>query len=132
MSYQPRSILVADMSPFGRSLFLLPAIRSLRAAYPKTFIAVATSAGTCQLLEATGLIDEAIDLGVIKASSDGSYAGALKRAARLYRRARRLQFDLVIDFSPRLETQALFRFIVRARTITPSRMPRVIEMLLGG
>lgn len=111
---------------------MLPAIRALRAAYPKTFIAVATSTGASELLTATGLADEAIDLGVIKASGDGSYSGALKRAARLFRGARRFDFDLVIDFSPRLETQMLFRFAVRARTITPSRMPHMIEMLLGG
>jgi ADP-heptose:LPS heptosyltransferase len=131
MSYQPRSILVADVSPFGQSLFLLPAVRALRAAYPKTFIAAATAAGTCELLAATGLADEAIDLGVIKASGDGSYAGALKRAVRLFRRARHIRFDLVIDFSPRVETQALFRFVVRARTVMPSRMPRLIEALIG-
>ncbi|HEX8089229.1 MAG TPA: glycosyltransferase family 9 protein [Blastocatellia bacterium] len=131
MSYQPRSILVADVSSFGRSLFLLPAIRALRAAYPKTFIAVATEVGACELLAATGLVDEAIDLGIIKASDDGSYAGVLKRAARLFRRARHIHFDLVIDFSPRLETQVLFRFVVRARTVTPSRMPHLIEALIG-
>jgi ADP-heptose:LPS heptosyltransferase len=131
MSYQPRSILVTDVSPFGWSLFLLPAIRSLRAAYPKTFIAVATSKGTCELLTATGLLDEAIDLGIIKSSSDGGYGSAFKRAAQLFSRARRSEFDLVIDFSPRLETQMLSRLVMRARTITPSRMPHVIESLLG-
>jgi ADP-heptose:LPS heptosyltransferase len=88
--------------------------------------------GTCELLTATGLVDEAIDLGIIRPSDDGSYAGALKRAARLFTGARRFDFDLVIDFSPRLETQMLFRFVVRARTVTPSKMPHVIEMLLGG
>jgi ADP-heptose:LPS heptosyltransferase len=119
---QPRSILVADVTPFGRSLFLLPVIRALRSAYPKTFMAVATSMGTCELLTATGLVDEAIDLGIIKALDEGSYAGALKRAGRLLKGSRRFDFDLVI----------LFRFVVRARTITPSRMPHVIEMLLGG
>jgi len=88
--------------------------------------------GTCELLTVTGLVDEAIDLGIIKPLDDGSYAGAFKRAGRLLKGARRFDFDLVIDFSPRLETQMLFRFVVRARTITPSRMPHVIEMLLGG
>jgi ADP-heptose:LPS heptosyltransferase len=110
---------------------LLPAIRALRAAYPKTFIAVATSKGTCELLTATGLVDEAIDLGIIKHSSEGGFANAFKRGARLFGRARRSDFDLVIDFSPRLETQMLSRFVMRSRTITPSRMPQVIETLLG-
>jgi ADP-heptose:LPS heptosyltransferase len=131
MSYQPRSVLITDVSPFGRSLFLLPAIRALRAAYPQTFIAVATSMGACELLSATGLVDEAIDLGIIKPSEGGGYAGALKRAARLFNRSRHRDFDLVLDFSPRLETQMLSRFVVRGRVITPSRTPQVIEMLLG-
>jgi ADP-heptose:LPS heptosyltransferase len=131
MSNQPRSILVADVSPFGCSLILLPVIRTLRAAYPKTFIAVATSKGTCELLTATGLADEVIDLGIIKPSPDGGYASAFKRGARLFNRARKSEFDLVIDFSPKLETQMLSRFVTGARTITPSRMPHVIEMVLG-
>jgi ADP-heptose:LPS heptosyltransferase len=131
MPYQPRAVLIADVSPFGRSLFLLPAIRALRAAYPKTFIAVATSMGACELLSATGLVDEAIDLGIIKLSDGSGYAGALKRAARLFSRSRHLDFDLVLDFSPRLETQMLSRLVVRARVITPSRMPHVVEMLFG-
>jgi ADP-heptose:LPS heptosyltransferase len=37
---------------------------------------------------------------------------------------------LVLDFSPRLETQITSRLILRARTITPSRLPRAVEVLL--
>jgi ADP-heptose:LPS heptosyltransferase len=127
---QPRSILAIDASPFGRSIALLPVVRALRTAFAHSFIAVATSTGTCELLAAVGIVDETIDLGVIK-SSDSGGASALKVMARLFKHARRRDYDLALDFSPRAETQMLTRLVVRARTITPSRMPRVIELLIG-
>jgi ADP-heptose:LPS heptosyltransferase len=128
MRHQPRSILAIDVSPFGRSIALLPVIRALRSAFPGTFIAVATSTGTSELLAATGLADEAIDLGVVKAADGG---GVFKRLVRLFKRASRRDYDMVLDFSPRLETQMLTRLVVRGRTITPSRLPHVIELLIG-
>jgi ADP-heptose:LPS heptosyltransferase len=131
MRYQPNSILAIDASPFGRSIALLSVVRSLRGALPHAYIAVATSTGTVELLKAMGIVDDAIDLGVIK-SSDGGAGSAVKRFAQIFQRARRRDYDLVLDFAPRLETQMLSRLVVRARTITPSRMPHVIEMLLGG
>lgn len=131
MRYQPSSILAIDASPFGRSIALLPVVRSLRAALPNVYIAVATSKGTCELLTAIGIVDEAIDLGVIKSSESGA-GSAIKRFAQLFQRARRRDYDLVLDFAPRLETQMLSRLVVRARTVTPSRLPHVMEMLLGG
>jgi ADP-heptose:LPS heptosyltransferase len=129
MRYQPRSILAIDVSPFGRSIALLPVIRALRSAFANTFIAVATSTGTSELLAATGLADETIDLGLVNASKGG---GGLKRLIRLFNRTSRREYDLVLDFSPRLETQMLSRLVVRGRTITPSRLPHVIELLIGG
>jgi ADP-heptose:LPS heptosyltransferase len=127
---QPRSILAIDASPFGRSIALLPVVRALRTAFAHSFIAVATSTGTCELLAAAGVVDETIDLGVIKASQSGG-ASAFKVMARLFKQARRRDYDLALDFSPRTETQMLTRLVVRARTITPSRLPHVIELLIG-
>lgn len=127
---QPRSLLAIDASPFGRSIALLPVVRSLRTAFPNAFITVATSTGTCELLSVTGLVDETIDLGVIKPTESGG-ANAFKRIARLFKQARR-DYDLALDFSPRIETQMLTRLIVRARTITPSRLPHIIELLIAG
>ena len=123
-----RSILAIDMSPFGKSLTLLPAMRALHAAYPKTLIVAATSNGTCELLRAGGLVDETIELGVIR-SSESRNAGAIKRLVGLARRSRRYSFDLVLDFSPRIESQIVSRFMVRARTFTPAKLPRAIEAL---
>src|SRR5712692_31668 len=130
MPHPARSILAIDASPFGRSLALLPAMRALRAAYPKALLVAATSTGIGELLSASGVVDETIDMGVIK-SSDRRFTSSLKRFAGLARRARRLHFDLVLDFSPRLETQITSRLFLGARTLTPSRIPRAIEVLLS-
>ena len=130
MPHPARSILAIDASLFGRSLALLPAMRALRASYPKALLVAATSTGIGELLGASGIIDEAFDLGVIK-SSDRRFTGSLKRFAGLLRRARRVNFDLVLDFTPRIETQIASRLFVGARTLTPSRIPRAIEVLLS-
>jgi ADP-heptose:LPS heptosyltransferase len=129
MQQPPRAILAIDTAPFADSLSLLAAIRALRIAMPQTFVAVAAATGVGELLAATRLADETIDLGVIKShqGSDG-----LKRLARLFKRTRQREYDLVLDFSPKLDTQVLSRFVMRARTVMPARLPRVLDLLIGG
>src|SRR6185503_12113851 len=117
MHYPAHSILAMDLSPFGRSLKLLPAISAVRQAYPSAFVVVAATTGTCELITAASLADETIDLGVIKPT--GGNASGLKRSLTLAKRARRHGFDLVLDFSPRLETMIVSNLLLRARTITP-------------
>jgi ADP-heptose:LPS heptosyltransferase len=128
MLYSAHSILVVDTSPFGRSLNLLPAMKVLREAYPNAFIAAAASSGICELLLSAGLVTEIMDLGVIK---PGDGLTGFKRIVRLIGRARRFNFDLILDFAPRPETQFLSRVVLRARTITAARLPLVLEFLLG-
>ena len=124
----PRAILAIDTAPFGDSLSLLPAIRALRIGLPQTFVAVAATTGVNELLAALRLADERVDLGVIKPRQGGD---GLKRLARLFKRARHREYDLVLDFSPKLDTQVLSRFIMRARTVMPARLPRLMDMLIG-
>ncbi len=123
-------ILVLDFSPFGQSLSLLPACRALRAAHTRTFITVAASRGACDLLSASRLVDEVIDLGVIK-SSNQNFSGALGRIARLFKRTRRSDPDLVLDLSPRLETQVFTSALLRTRAVTPSKPFDVLDRLLN-
>jgi ADP-heptose:LPS heptosyltransferase len=124
-----RSILAIDGSPFGQSIAMLPVTRSIRASYPGTFLAAAAAAGTCDLLTADGVVDCCISLGVVR-TSPGGQRGALKRLVGLFRAARRYDFDLILDFSPSLETQIVSRLASRARVFTPSKGSRVIGMLL--
>ena len=109
---------------------MLPTVRALRAAYPRTFIAVAASKGICELLTASRLVDEAIDLGIIK-SSNQNFSGALGRVARLFKSARRTEPDLVLDLSPRLETQVFTSAVLRARAVTPSKPLDMLDRLLS-
>lgn len=125
-----RHILVLDLSPFGQSLPLLPVVRALRAAHPKTFITVAASKGACELLAASRLTDEVIDLGVIK-SSNQNFSGSLGRIARLFKRTRRSDPDLVLDLAPRLETQVFTSAVLRTRAVTPSKPLDVLDRLLN-
>ena len=129
MLYPARSILAIDTSPFGQSLAMLPAIRALRASYPMTLVAAAAASGTCGLLTAAGLADETISLGVVK-PSDHARSGAFKRLLGLAKVARRLNFEVVLDFSPSVETLVVSRLAMRGRVFTPSRLPRVISVLL--
>jgi len=129
MAYPAQSMLAIDASPFGSGLGLLPTIQALRASYPRSTIVAATSTGICELLSAAGLIDEAIDLGVIK-PSDRRLTSSLRRFTRVLRGARRFSVDLVLDFSARLETQIASRVFLRTRTVTPIRLPRSIEEML--
>lgn len=129
MHYPAHSILAIDVSPFGRSLKLLPAISAVRHAYASAFIVVAANTGACELIAADNLADETIDLGVIKPV--GGNASGIKRSLTLAKRARRHSFDLILDFSPRLETMIVSNVLLRARTITPSSIPRAVEFLLA-
>lgn len=131
MKTAARSILVIDVSPFGRALSLLPAMRALRAAYPQSFIRVAATKGACELLGASGAVDETIDLGVIT-GGDSGLGGSLKRLTRLVRRARKNDVDLLIDFSPRLETQFLSRFVLGVQAAAPPKLAGLFDTLLGG
>lgn len=127
MLYPARSIFIIDVSPFGRSLALLPAMKIIRETYKHAFIAAAASTGICELLLNAGLVTETVDLGVINPD-----VASFKRVLRLLRNTRRFNFDLVVDFAPRPETQFLSRLMLRARTITPSKLPLVVEFLTGG
>lgn len=129
MPYPANSILAADLSPFGQSLALLPVARALRAAYPKALIVAAAATGTSELLTAGGFVDETIPLGVIKHSDDRK-PGGLKRLIGLAKRARASNFDVVLDFTPTLETLFVSRVLLRSRVFSPARLPKFIRSFL--
>lgn len=130
MKLKPRGILAIDAMPFGRSLALLPALTSIRTAFPDAVLQAATCTGTCELLALNRLCENTIDLGVIKPVPK-PLAAMSRRLVRLHRRVRRGRIDLVLDFAPLIETQAFSRLAVRSRVITPSGLPGGLEALLG-
>jgi len=117
MRLDAESILALDASPFGKSLDLVPSINLLRAAHPGAHIAVAASAGICELLTSLRLVEKATSLGVIKPSHKGLGSGVF-RLIRLSRSLGGDEVDLVLDFSPGLAS-LLFGLTRRAKIITP-------------
>jgi ADP-heptose:LPS heptosyltransferase len=130
MKLRPKGILAIDAMPFGRSLALLPALKSIRTAFPDAVLQAATCTGTCELLAANGLCEQTIDLGVIKPMPK-PIAAMSRRLVRLHRRVRRGRIDLVLDFAPLIETQVFSRLVVRSRVITPAGLPGGLDALLG-
>jgi ADP-heptose:LPS heptosyltransferase len=120
-----RSLLAIDASPFGQSLALLPSIRAIRSAHERSRIAAAASTGTCELISAFRLADETIDLGTI---TEG-FGGAATRFFRLMKG--RDQFDMVLDFWPRPETQLASLVGLRAQVLTPARLPKLLDQLFS-
>jgi ADP-heptose:LPS heptosyltransferase len=129
MSYHPRSILAIDDSPFSRSLAVLPALKALKAAYPQTRLVVAASRATCEILAVTGLAS-LIDLGAIR-SADRGRGFALASLMRLVRVARRESFDLMLDFSPGIETQIASRLIPHVRLVRPSKLRNLVDVFFA-
>jgi ADP-heptose:LPS heptosyltransferase len=117
MRLDAQSILALDASPFGRSLYLVPSINLIRAAHRDAHIAVAASAGICELLTSLRLADKAVSLGPIKPSQKG-LAGSVLRLLKLSRSVGGDEVDLVLDFSPRVAT-LLFGLTRRAKILTP-------------
>src|SRR5262249_34693309 len=79
------------------------------------------------------LADDTLPLGVIKPGA-GASSNTLQRLWALVRRSRHYNFDLVLDFSAKLETQLVSRFFLRSKVISPSGLPGAIGFLmeLGG
>jgi ADP-heptose:LPS heptosyltransferase len=124
--YTANSILVLDPTPFDSSLSLLPALRAVRGAYPNAFVAAASATGSCQLLQASGLVQETIELGSISRGD-----GAVQRLFKLVRGVRAHDFDLVLDFAGHPATQLISHLFLRAKTVTSAMGLDAIAALLS-
>lgn len=130
MNREPRTILAISASRFGSSLGLIPALRILRERYSASLITAAACTGTCEIITPTGFANRTIDLGVIKPSGR-TPAKALKLLYKLLRKTRADEFDLVLDFSPQLETRIAAALNLGARRLSTSRLPRILELIFG-
>jgi ADP-heptose:LPS heptosyltransferase len=121
-----RSILLLDAGSFGQSAMLIPALRCLRNNYRDAAIAVAASSSACLLFEHLRLVDQSINLG-----SSVQGASGVPSLLRLFMGARGKDFDLLIDFNPRVETQLLTRLTFKGRIITPRGISDVLERIFA-
>jgi ADP-heptose:LPS heptosyltransferase len=101
-----RRILFVRTDRIGDALMNLPAIRSLRLAYPKAWITLLAGPAASELLRGHPDLDEVMTLAEADA---GTFAGRV----RLWRRLRAARFDLAVVSNP----SKLFHFLVWAAGI---------------
>jgi ADP-heptose:LPS heptosyltransferase len=102
------NILAIRFARLGDVVLLLPALASLKSAYPEARLTFLTGHRCAPLAELCPAIDEVLAVDRI-AMRDGSTLAALRELARLVRDVRSRRFDLVIDFHSFRETNLLAR-----------------------
>jgi ADP-heptose:LPS heptosyltransferase len=99
-------ILAIRFARLGDVVLLLPALSSLKTAFPGAELTFLTGHRCAPVAELCPAIDEVISVDRI-AMRDGSVPGAFKEMAKLIRNVRRRRFDLLIDFHSLRETNLL-------------------------
>ena len=131
MAVEAQSILAIEASPFCRSLAVLPALRALSDTYPGARRVIAASRATCEVVAAGRLATEVLDLGNLS-TTGASPAFEIKKLLKLLGLTRRAQFDLVLDFSPGIES-GIATFLGRhSKVVTASKASHLIELFFGG
>ena len=102
------NILAIRFARLGDVVLLLPALASLKSAYPDARLTFLTGHRCAPIAELCPAIDEVLSVDRI-AMRDGAPLAALREMVRLVRDVRRRRFDLVIDFHSFRETNLLAR-----------------------
>ena len=99
-------ILAIRLARLGDVVLLLPALSSLKRAFPDARLTLLTGHRCAPIAQLCPAIDETFAVDRI-AMRDGSRSAALRDMTRLVREVRRRRFDLVIDFHSFRETNLL-------------------------
>jgi ADP-heptose:LPS heptosyltransferase len=102
----PVNILAIRFARLGDVVLLLPALASLKSAYPDARLTFLTGHRCAPIAQLCPAIDEVLAVDRI-AMRDGPALVALRDMARLVREVRRRRFDLVVDFHSFTETNLL-------------------------
>ncbi|HYR91088.1 MAG TPA: glycosyltransferase family 9 protein [Terriglobia bacterium] len=102
----PVKILAIRFARLGDVILLLPALRSLKAAFPGSRLTFLTGHRCAPVANLCPEIDEVIAVDRV-AMRDGPVWRALRKMVRLVREIRRNRFDLVVDFHSFRETNLL-------------------------
>src|SRR5687768_2210267 len=106
-------LLVLALAPFGDALQAIEPLAARRRARPGERVTLAAPPGACDVVGALGLAEECWDVGPTPRE-----AGPVRvyRAGVLLVRARRGQFDEVVDLYPHLRTVAAARLAMARRS----------------
>lgn len=99
LSEQPK-FLITRLSAIGDCIHTVPMVHSIRARYPKAFIAWATQGGAASLLKGLRGLDELIVV-------DRNWLKSLKSILSLRKRLRAYRFDVCIDPQSLTKSSAL-------------------------
>ena len=99
-------ILAIRFARLGDVVLLLPALSSLKRAFPEARLTLLTGHRCTPIAELCPAVDETFAVDRV-AMRDGSRSAALRDITRLVREVRRRRFDLVIDFHSFRETNLL-------------------------
>ena len=99
-------ILAIRFARLGDVVLLLPALSSLKRAFPEARLTLLTGHRCTPIAQLCPAVDETFAVDRV-AMRDGSRSAALRDMTRLVREVRRRRFDLVIDFHSFRETNLL-------------------------
>lgn len=128
MSFDPKKILVIDFGQLGDVVLSLPALRSIRARFPKAHITIAVGNPGAEVINLSGYGDDTIVVDRV-ALRDGFKPLSLFRVFELVKDVRRRKFDFVIDLHSLSETNLLGFLSGAPKRLYSRRHGRSLEYL---
>lgn len=128
MSFEPNKILVIDFGQLGDVVLSLPALRSIRARFPRAHITIAVGKPGAEVINLSGYGDDTIVVDRV-ALRDGFKPLSLFRVVELVKDVRRRKFDFVIDLHSLSETNLLGFLSGAPKRLYARRHGRALEYL---
>ncbi len=128
MSFDPKKILVIDFGQLGDVVLSLPALRSIRARFPRAHITITVGKPGDEVINLSGYGDDAIVVDRV-ALRDGFKPLSLFRVLELVKDVRRRKFDFVIDLHSLAETNLLGFLSGAPKRLYSRRHGRSLEYL---
>ena len=128
MSFEPQKILVIDFGQLGDVVLSLPALRAIRARFPRAHITIAVGKPGAEVINLSGYGDDTIVVDRV-ALRDGFKPLSVFRVIELVKDVRRRKFDFVIDLHSLSETNLLGFLSGAPKRLYARRHGRSLEYL---
>lgn len=128
MTFEPKKILVIDFGQLGDVVLSLPALRAIRARFPRAHITIAVGKPGAEVINLSGYGDDTIVVDRV-ALRDGFKPLSLFRVIELVKDVRRRKFDFVIDLHSLSETNLLGFLSGAPKRLYSRRHGRSLEYL---
>ena len=128
LSFDPKTILVIDFGQLGDVVLSLPALRAIRARFPRAHITIAVGKTGAELINLSGYGDATLEVDRV-ALRDGFKPLSILRVFELVKDVRRRKFDFVIDLHSLSETNLLGFLSGAPKRLYSRRHGRSLEFL---